>query len=99
MPIPISPCTQFGIGISCASCGGRISPTGEAAGLGDLYFHSTCVPRCDECGQSLGPTLERDWGYQVMVVASVYGYECLPFHHLCPECRATTLGVEPSALD
>src|SRR5438093_10617844 len=91
--------TDFGIEISCAFCSDRISPSAEAAGLGDLYFHSTCAPCCDECGQSLGPTLERDWSYQVMVVPSVYGYDCVPFHHACPDCRETTLGMEPSAQD
>ena len=83
----------------CASCSGRISPTAEAATLGDLSFHSACVPSCDECGQSLGPALEQNWTYQVMVVPSVYGYECLPFHHLCPDCREATMTIEPSAQD
>ncbi len=83
----------------CASCSGRISPTAEVATLGDLSFHSACVPSCDECGQSLGPALEQNWTYQVMVVASVYGYERLPFHHLCPDCREATMTIEPGAQD
>src|SRR5579859_6378621 len=99
MPITTVSQSAFGVGISCAVCSNGIGPTAEAAGLGDLFFHSACAPCCDECGQSLGPALERDWSYQVMVVPSVYGYECVPFHHLCPGCKETTLGVEPSAQD
>lgn len=93
------PWTGFGTDISCAFCAGRISPSAEAAGLGDVSFHVSCVPSCDACGQSLGSTIQREWSYQVMVVPSVYGYECVPFHYLCPDCQESTLGVEPSALD
>jgi hypothetical protein len=89
----------FGVETSCAFCSVGISPTVEAARLGDLYFHPMCAPSCDECGQSLGPTLERDWSYRVTVVPSAYGYECVPFDHLCPDCREMTLGIEPSAQD
>lgn len=91
--------TELGIETSCAFCLGQISPTAEAAGLGDLLFHSTCAPACDECGKSLAPALEANWSYEVRIVPSVYGYECVPYHHLCPDCRETTLGMEPGAQD
>jgi hypothetical protein len=94
-----SPPTESGIEISCGLCAGRIGPSAEASGLGDLYFHASCVPNCDECGQSLRPMLERDWSYEVMIVPSVYGYECVPFHHLCPDCQEQTLHMEPIAQD
>jgi hypothetical protein len=35
----------------------------------------------------------------VMVVPSVYGYECLPCRRLCPDCREATVTIEPGAQD
>ncbi len=85
--------------IACAFCQEPIENSADAVHLGDLGFHARCTPRCDACGRSLGAELEVDWSFQVMVVPSVYGYERVPFHHLCPECRTTALLGEPAAQD
>ncbi len=64
-----------------------------------MYFHAACVPRCKACGTSLGPLIDTEWSYQVLVVSSPYGYEQVPYEYVCGDCRTTTLLDEPSALD
>ncbi len=85
--------------VPCASCSGRVNDLMDACLLGDMYFHSTCVPRCSTCGASLGPRIATDWSYQVLVVSSPYGYEQVPYEYMCGECQASSLHDEPRGLD
>ncbi len=83
----------------CGFCSAPLGTDGNWVPLGDLAFHVACVPSCHVCGRALEPGLEVGWSHQELVVHSQNGYDRLPCHHLCAECRETTLHAEPSAQD
>ena len=92
------PPPALGVGAS-GFCSGPLGREATVVSLGDLAFHATCVPNCYACGCALEPDLEVGWTHQELVVPSAHGYDCMPCHHLCPNCCETTLHDEPSAQD
>ncbi len=89
---------QLRRGTICATCSGAVSDDGSVV-LGDLVFHSACVPTCEVCGASLAPEIQSDWSYQVLVVSSPFGYEQVPYGYRCVACQETWLTDEPPAQD
>lgn len=95
LPAPLS-----GPSISCCQCSSPVQGDPGMVVLNDLYFHAACVPQCQLCGQSLRSELEAHWSYEAVVVSTANGYDRLPFHHVCADCRdACLLDFEPSAQD
>ena len=84
---------------ACALCAHPLDDRADAIQLRDLSFHAACAPKCESCGRSFRPELEHDWTYRVLVQWSVYGYEQVPFRHVCTGCRESTLIYEPVAQD
>ena len=84
---------------TCALCAHPLGERADAVMLRDLSFHAGCAPKCESCGRSFRSELEHDWTYRVMVQWSVYGYEQVPFRHVCSACQESTFTYEPVAQD
>ena len=73
--------------LACSVCWNPIGAGALPVRLGDLAFHSVCVPRCRGCDVSLADAEEQRWTFDGQAHRSRDGYQLPPTEEWCDGCR------------